>query len=219
MKQFYNEIKLQQQDLAYSELIELFNKYQDTKTQAIRDKIFNANVRLVFSISKKYPSNKEDVEQFGFIGLLNAIENFNPTYNIRFSTYATTCITNEINNGIIKVSKLIPIPKHAYKKVMSGEITEVTTIDLEDIELENLAIQQADNGIDKDLFWFLLKEICSEDEIDLLIKRYCNESNFTLNQVAESISQTKQYTNGKIKRIINRLKKNEFFKNKINESM
>lgn len=216
MKQFHQEIKKASKDLHYGDLLNLFVEYKNTKSQQIRDQIFNANVKLVFSITSKYKSNIDDAEQYGFIGLVNAIENFNPELNYKFSTYATRCITNEINNGLNRVSNVIPIPQHMYQKVKAGNLQEITLHDLENFDFE---IEQDENGIDKQLFWFMINELTTDDELDLLLKRYCSDDEMQLKLIAQSINQTKQFTHNKLKRIIKRLKKNIFFKNMIKQSI
>ncbi|KAF2337241.1 sigma-70 family RNA polymerase sigma factor [Flavobacterium daemonense] len=217
MKQFHRELQNINKDLQYIELLQLFEDYKTNKSPAIRDKIFNANLGLVFSICNRYKTpDTDDLEQYGFIGLLSAIDGFDPTKKIKFSTYATTCITNEINTGLNLVKNTIPIPKHYIKQVKDGTLQEITTTDLERVELE---IQEAENGIDKQLFWFMVNKICTPDEIDLLLKRYCSEQELSLNHIAKSIDQTKQNTHNKLQRAISKLKKNEFFKNKIQNNL
>ena len=67
MKQLHKEAKILNQELQYDEQLKLFFEYKETKSQPTRDKIFNSNTKLVFSICKKYKSyNTEDVEQLMF---------------------------------------------------------------------------------------------------------------------------------------------------------
>ena len=66
---------------------------------AARDKIIWHNLRLVAHIAKKYyaaPGEQEDLISIGTIGLIKAVENFDCTKKIRFSTYAARCIENAI---------------------------------------------------------------------------------------------------------------------------
>ncbi|MDQ1165921.1 sigma-70 family RNA polymerase sigma factor [Flavobacterium sp. SORGH_AS_0622] len=117
MKQFHKEIKNVNKDLQYEELIKLFYDYSQTKSRVIRDQIFNANVKLVFSITKKFQlSEMDDLEQYGFIGLVNAIESFDPEKKNKFSTYATRSITNEIKRGLRQVNNIVTVPLAAQKK-------------------------------------------------------------------------------------------------------
>lgn len=82
---------------------ELFRLYKNEtnlhKKEEYKAKIINANLLFVISIAKRY-SNKEtlmDIIQEGNIGLLKALESYNPDKNARFITYAVHHIVREIN--------------------------------------------------------------------------------------------------------------------------
>ena len=78
-------------------------------------KIVENNSGLVWSIVKRFRGRgyeNEDLFQIGNIGLIKAIKNFNPEYEVKLSTYAVTYIIGEIkkfirDDGIIKVSRSI----------------------------------------------------------------------------------------------------------------
>ena len=78
-----------------------------------KDELINENIRLVYSISKKFINRGvefEDLVQIGSIGLINAIEKFDISFDVMFSTYAVPLIAGEIkrylrDNGPIKVSR------------------------------------------------------------------------------------------------------------------
>lgn len=64
-----------------------------------RDRIIQHNLRLVAHITKKYhaiPGDAEDLISIGTIGLIKAVNSFDNTKKVRFSTYASRCIENEI---------------------------------------------------------------------------------------------------------------------------
>ena len=76
--------------LKNSEMLELFKKYKNGERQAKED-IVNGNLKLVLSIIKKYNNGKHDMNdlfQVGCIGLIKAVDNFDMSYNVMFSTYA-----------------------------------------------------------------------------------------------------------------------------------
>jgi RNA polymerase sporulation-specific sigma factor len=64
-----------------------------------REKLVNGNLKLVLSILKKFnrrTDNMDDLFQIGCIGLLKAIDNFDLSHNVRFSTYAVPMIVGEV---------------------------------------------------------------------------------------------------------------------------
>ncbi len=67
--------------------------------KAAREKLITHNLRLVVYISKKFESTGigiEDLVSIGTIGLIKAVNTFNPDKNIKLATYASRCIENEI---------------------------------------------------------------------------------------------------------------------------
>ncbi len=64
-----------------------------------RDQLVRHNLRLVAHVCKKYyaaTSNQDDLISIGTIGLIKAVDTFEPTKNIKLATYASRCIENEI---------------------------------------------------------------------------------------------------------------------------
>jgi RNA polymerase sporulation-specific sigma factor len=89
-----NELKT----LSNDEMIELFKKYRQGD-QTAKDILVENNLKLVLSILKKFKtteSNINDLFQIGCIGLIKAIDNFDITLNVCFSTYAVFLIKGEI---------------------------------------------------------------------------------------------------------------------------
>ncbi|MBE5960059.1 MAG: RNA polymerase sporulation sigma factor SigF [Lachnospiraceae bacterium] len=81
--------------------------------KAARDRIVTENVGLVWSIVRRFLGRgheAEDLFQIGSIGLMKAIDKFDTSYDVKFSTYAVPMITGEIkrflrDDGMIKVSR------------------------------------------------------------------------------------------------------------------
>lgn len=79
----------------------------------LKDIIVNQNLSLVWSLVHRFNSaqyDKEDLFQIGCLGLLKAIDNYDPTFQTQFSTYAVPIIMGEIkrffrDDGAIKVSR------------------------------------------------------------------------------------------------------------------
>ena len=92
-----------------------------------RNEMILGNLKLVLSVLKKFNSrrdNADDLFQVGTIGLMKAIDNFDLSHNVRFSTYAVPMIIGEIkrylrDNGLIRVSR--SLKDIAYKSISIKE--------------------------------------------------------------------------------------------------
>jgi RNA polymerase primary sigma factor len=83
--------------------------------QEARDQMVRANLRLVVNIARSY-TNKglglPDLIEEGNLGLLRAVEGFDPTMNTRFSTYASYWIKQSIKRALVNTAKTIRVPVH-----------------------------------------------------------------------------------------------------------
>lgn len=80
--------------LTQSQKTELMNKIKNGDEQA-REEFINGNLRLVLSVIQRFNNRGEspdDVFQIGCIGLIKAIDNFDVSQNVQFSTYAVPMI-------------------------------------------------------------------------------------------------------------------------------
>jgi RNA polymerase sigma-B factor len=96
------------------ELADLFENLKKTGSREARDKIIKEYLKVVFPISRKfygYGENLEDLIQVGFIGLIKAVDNFDPDRGVRFTTYATHCITGEIRHYLRDKTEAIKSPR------------------------------------------------------------------------------------------------------------
>ena len=92
-----------------------------------RDKFVVANLRLVLSVVQRFSGHcdkADDMFQVGCVGLLKAIDNFDDTLNVKFSTYAVPMIIGEIrrflrDNNSVRVSR--SIRDTAYKALQAKE--------------------------------------------------------------------------------------------------
>lgn len=100
--------------LTDEEKIELFKKFKQGDKCA-REKLINGNLKLVLSILKKYQNrcdNMDDLFQIGCVGLMKAIDNFDLSHNVKFSTYAVPLILGEVrrylrDNSNLRISRSI----------------------------------------------------------------------------------------------------------------
>lgn len=141
--------------LCNEEMIELFKKYQNGDKSA-KDELINGNLKLVLSILRKYNNrtdNLDDLFQIGCVGLIKAIDNFDLSHEVKFSTYAVPMILGEIkrylrDNSSLRVTR--NLKDIAYKGLKAKEeLTnklnrEPTVKEIADVlELNELEVIQA----------------------------------------------------------------------------
>lgn len=105
-----------------------------------RDLLVNENMGLIWSIVKRFSGRgyeMEDLFQIGCIGILKAIDKFDMSFNVQFSTYAVPMITGEIkrflrDDGIIKISRTLKENSYKINKtisILSVKLNREPTID------------------------------------------------------------------------------------------
>ena len=126
-----------------------------------RETYIKGNLRLVLSVIKRFSGNHENMDdlfQIGCIGLIKSIDNFDPTMNVKFSTYAVPMIIGEVrrylrDNNSIRVSRSLRdtaykaihakeiLSKNSFKEPTLQEIAEESGVAAEDILYALDAIQ------------------------------------------------------------------------------
>ena len=148
------------QTLSNEEMMRLIELAQKGD-QAAKQRLVEGNLKLVLSVIQRFlgrGENPDDLFQVGCIGLIKALDNFDVTQNVRFSTYAVPMIIGEIrrylrDNNPIRVSR--SLRDTAYKALQArdrlvaemnrepsvGEIAKALDVPEEDVVLALEAIQ------------------------------------------------------------------------------
>jgi RNA polymerase primary sigma factor len=115
---------------------------------AARDRMVRANLRLVVNIARAYTSKGlplQDLIEEGNLGLLRAVEGFDPTMGTRFSTYGSYWIKQSIKRALVNSAKTIRIPAYMVELLskwrratakLSDELGRTPTPEEVAIELE-----------------------------------------------------------------------------------
>ena len=113
--------------LTNEEKTDLFRRIQNGDTDA-RETYIKGNLRLVLSVIQRFSGSSENLDdlfQIGCIGLIKAIDNFDLSQNVKFSTYAVPMILGEVrrylrDNNSIRVSR--SLSDTAYKALSAREL-------------------------------------------------------------------------------------------------
>ena len=110
-----------------AEMMDMLVKIQ-AGDKAIRDEFIKGNLRLVLSVIQRFSNrgeNPDDLFQVGCIGLIKALDNFDMSHGVKFSTYAVPMIIGEVrrylrDNNAIRVSR--SLRDLAYKALQAREV-------------------------------------------------------------------------------------------------
>ncbi len=110
-----------------TELLKIIRDGDPEEKQRAREEMINGNLKLVLSVIKKFAGrgeNPDDLFQVGCIGLMKAIDNFNPDLDVKFSTYGVPMIIGEVRRHLrdyspMRISR--SIKDTAYKAMQAKE--------------------------------------------------------------------------------------------------
>ena len=113
--------------LKEKEKMALLREIRETGSKDAKDKLIRGNLRLVLSVIQRFAGRGEDIDdlfQIGVVGLIKAINNFDLTKEVRFSTYCVPMITGELrrhlrDHSAVKVSR--SMRDLAYKAIQARE--------------------------------------------------------------------------------------------------
>ena len=128
--------------LSSDEMIKLFKELKEGNEYA-KERLITGNLKLVLSILKNYNNrvdNMDDLFQIGVVGLIKAIDNFDLSHEVKFSTYAVPMILGEVkrylrDNTSIRIAR--SVKDTAYKALKIKE--ELTNLYGREIKVSEIA--------------------------------------------------------------------------------
>lgn len=184
----------------------------DESDEKARNMLVEHNLRLVVYIAKKFDNTGvgvEDLISIGTIGLMKAINTFNPQKNIKLATYASRCIENEI----------LMYLRRNNKTRMEVSIDEPLNVDWDGNELllsdilgtsEDIIYKDIEREVDRKLLRKAL-ETLSEREQKIIRLRFgigdAQGRELTQKEVADQLGISQSYISRLEKKIMRRLKK------------
>lgn len=188
---------------------EVFAGIENKDEEAI-NKLIVHNLRLVVYIAKKFENTGvpvDDLSSIGTMGLIKAVRSFVPSKNIKFATYASRCVENEI---------LMFLRRRSNKNIdISMDDALSTDADGNELNLidvlytdENEISKNMEAESDRDMIWKSL-ECLTEREKEIMIMRYGLKGarEKTQKEVADIIGISQSYISRLEKRILKKLKK------------
>lgn len=191
--------------------MECLKKMKDGDLEAKKELTLR-NMRLVAHVAKKYQNSDEDMEDLisiGTIGLMKAINTFNPDKNIKLATYASRCIENEI----------LMYLRRNNKTRMEVSIDEPLNVDWDGNELllsdilgtsEDIIYKDLEREVNRGLLIKAL-ETLSKREQTIIRLRFgigtAGDKELTQKEVADQLGISQSYISRLEKKIMKRLKK------------
>lgn len=134
---------------------DLFSVYFISKDDDVRNKIVMHNQSLVSYVLGKYyteyckhsPDTKQDMYQEGIMGLMCAIDKFDPSFGCKFSTYAVWWLRQKINN-YLSIDSVIQVPNHIRTdqnklfQQLNFDGKQITELNEEDYKKYNLSTKK-----------------------------------------------------------------------------
>lgn len=177
---------------------------------SVRKDLIERNLRLVVYIAKKFENtgmNVEDLVSVGTIGLIKAVNTFDPNKNIKLATYASRCIENEILMFLRRNNKIKAEISFYEPLNTDWDGNELLLCDI--LGTGNDSVYDIiEEEIDRDLLNLALKKLnFREKEIVKLRFGLNGGGELTQKEVADQLGISQSYISRLEKRIIKRLKK------------
>lgn len=183
-------------EISDEETIRYFKEYNNGDLQA-RKTLIEHNIRLVMFYVFDYYSNSgyelEDLIQVGTIGLMNAIDTYKIDKNIKFSTYACKCISNEINMYFRKNKKRMKIISLNEIVMEKDNGTDIEIIDSIVDEKVNIVENHLSKELQEEILYEVENLIGRDKEIIKLYYGFYNDRCYSQKEIAKIYDVTPQY--------------------------
>ena len=174
-----------------------------------KDKLIEHNLRLVVHIIKKYYSQESENEELisiGTVGLIKAINSFNPDKGVKLATYASRCIENEILmyfRNQKKTSLDISFDEPIETDAQGNPLTLIDIISVDDTIVDDLSLKT-----DISLLLKFVNEIDNPRDRNLIIMRYGLDGNEpkTQNEIAQKYNISRSYVSRLETKVLKKLK-------------
>jgi len=176
----------------------------------VKKTLIERNLRLVVYIARKFENTGMDIEDLtsiGTIGLIKAINTYNPSRNIKLATYASRCIENEILMFLRKNSRVRSEVSIDEPLNVDWDGNELLLSDILGTD-GDLIQKNLDDEIDKELLAAAMTKL-SRREKKIMEMRFGlnNQKEKTQKEVADMLGISQSYISRLEKRILGRLKK------------
>lgn len=176
----------------------------------VKKTLIEHNLRLVVYIARKFENTKigiEDLISIGTIGLIKAVNTFDPSKNIKLATYASRCIENEILMFLRRNNKVRSQISFDEPLNTDSDGNELLLSDILGTE-KDVVYETLEAGVEKELLLHCVEKLpIREKEIMKLRFGLMGETEKTQKQVADMLGISQSYISRLEKRIITRLKK------------
>ena len=175
-----------------------------------REELIAGNLRLVLSVIQRFANrgeNADDLFQVGCIGLIKAINTYQPAKNIKLATYASRCIENEILMHLRKTANLKSEVSFDEPLNTDWDGNELLLSDILGTESE-LVMKPIEADVDRQLLSDALEKL-EDREREIITLRFGLDGRpeRTQKEVADRLGISQSYISRLEKRIISRLKR------------
>ncbi|MEJ9211093.1 RNA polymerase sporulation sigma factor SigE [Bacillus smithii] len=178
--------------------------------RAARSILIERNLRLVVYIARKFENtgiNIEDLISIGTIGLIKAVNTFNPEKKIKLATYASRCIENEILMHLRRNNKIRSEVSFDEPLNVDWDGNELLLSDVLGTE-DDIITKDLESTVDKKLLFKALHQLSDREKQIMELRFGLNgEEEKTQKDVADMLGISQSYISRLEKRIIQRLRK------------